>query len=392
MAMLPFLKQNSYVRSSLSPLRTIFNTSICRLLSTASQVAPSASPASNFAVEYLINTCGLPSDRAIAKSRYLPHLKSPEKPDAVLQFLRQVGITEPQIRAAAFRNPGFLCLSVEKCFKPRMAELQEIGFSPSHISLLFSIYPLSFQCTRLQQQIQFWMPIVGSVEKLLHLCKRSFYLLTANLETSVIPNLSFLQQQCSLSVCQIVRLINSASRLITSSHESLVSKVSRAEELGVPRSSGVFLNALIVVSCLKESTIDSRLLYWRSLGFSPKELNSIICKAPMVLGYSENLIGCKMEFLINEAACDKLHVVQNPVLFMLSLEKRLRPRILVRKLLESKGFPVTKLSVFMKYIEVRFVEKFILPYEHTIPGLHQAYKDACSGNVSGLNFLQKTSS
>ncbi|XP_078150611.1 uncharacterized protein LOC144545933 [Carex rostrata] len=385
--MLHFLKQNSYLRSSLSPLRAIFSTSICRLLSTASQDAPFASPASNFAVEYLINTCGLPSDRAIAKSRYLPHLKSPEKPDAVLQFLRQAGITEPQIRAAALRDPQFLCLSVEKCLKPRMAELQEIGFSPSHISLLFSIYPRSFQSTKLQQQIQFWMPIVGSVDKLLHLCKRNFFLLTANLETSVISNLSFLQQQCSLTVRQIVRLINSAPRLITSSHESLLSNVRRAEELGVPRSSGNFVNALIVVSCLKESTIDARLLYWRSLGFSPEELNSIICKTPQLLGCSENVIGCKMEFLIKEAVCDKLRVVQNPVLLTYCLEKRLMPRILVRKLLESKQFPVKEVASCMVLNEVKFVEKFVLPYEHAIPGLHQAYRDACSGNISGLKLL-----
>ncbi|XP_078150548.1 uncharacterized protein LOC144545856 [Carex rostrata] len=388
--MLPFLKQNSYLRSSLSPLRAIFNTSICRLLSTASQDAPSASPASNFAVEYLINSCGLPSDRAIAKSRYLPHLKSPEKPDAVLQFLRKAGITEPQIRAAALQDPRFLCLSVEKCLKPRMAELHEIDFSPSHISLLFSIHPRSFQSTKLQQQIQFWMPIVGSVDKLLHLFKRNFFLPTVNLETSVIPNLLFLQQQCSLSVRQIVLLISSAPRLITSSRESLARNVRRAEELGVPRSSGLFMRALIVVSSLKESTIDARLLYWRSLGFSSEELNSIICKTPQVLGYSENLIGCKMEFLINEAACDKLHVFQDPVLLMYSLEKRLIPRVLIRKLLESKGFPVKALASCMKLNEVQFVEKFVLPYEHAIPGLHQAYRDACSGNISGLKLLQKT--
>ncbi|XP_078150586.1 uncharacterized protein LOC144545889 [Carex rostrata] len=387
MAMLHFLKQNSYLRSSLSPLRAIFNTSICRLLSTASQDAPFASPASNFAVEYLINSCGLPSDRAIQRSRYLPHLKSPEKPDAVLQFLRQAGITEPQIRAAALRDPRFLCLSVEKCFKPRMAELQEIGFSPSHISFLFSINPGLFHYTKLQQQIQFWMPIVGSVDKLLHIIKRNLFILTVNLETSVIPNLLFLQQQCSLSVRQIVLLISSAPRLITSSRESLACNVRRAEELGVPRLSGMFVHALKVVSCFKESTIDARLLYWRSLGFSSEELNSIICKTPQVLSHSENSIGCKMEFLINEAVCDKLHVVQNPVLLMLSLEKRLRPRILVRKLLESKGFPVKIHKSFMIYSEVRFVKKFVLPYEHAIPGLHQAYRDACSGDVSCLKFL-----
>ena len=99
-----------------------------------------------------------------------------------------------------------------------------------------------------------------------------------------------------------------------------------------------------------------------------------------------------MDFLIKEAVCDKLHVVRNPFLLNLSLEKRLIPRVLIRKLLESKGFPVKALASCVGLNEVRFVEKFVLPYEHAIPGLHQAYRDACSGNVSGLKFLQKTSS
>jgi mTERF domain-containing protein len=62
-----------------------------------------------------------------------------------------------------------------------------------------------------------------------------------------------------------------------------------------------------------------------------------------VLQISEEMVGRKMEFLIKEAGCDKLHLVRNKVLLTLSLEKRLiPPRSLVRKLLESKGLPVAK--------------------------------------------------
>jgi mTERF domain-containing protein len=66
-----------------------------------------------------------------------------------------------------------------------------------------------------------------------------------------------------------------------------------------------------------------------------------------VLQISEEMVGRKMEFLIKEAGCDKLHLVRNTVLLTLSLEKRLiPPRSLVRKLLESKGLPVAKKETF----------------------------------------------
>ncbi|XP_078148603.1 uncharacterized protein LOC144544061, partial [Carex rostrata] len=335
---------------------------------------------SQFAVNYLIQSCGLSTNKATRLSRCLPHLKSPEKPDAVLQFLRQAGVTEPDISAAVSHDPSFLCFSVENCMKPRMAELLEIGFSPSDISLLLSLCPNTFAHTKLQQKIQFWMPILGSIEKLLLALKRDMFLLNRNHENYVMVNISFLQEQCSLSICQIAQMIVWRPTLITSRPEELEVKVQRAREFGVPYTSRMFLHMLILTNCVNQSTIDRRLLYLKNLGFSQQEVSLMIRKCPNLLMLTEKMVGCKMEFLMKEAACDKLYIVRNPYLLLSSLEKRLKPRNLVKKLLESKGLSVAN-QVFASFvfpIEKRFLEKFVLPYEHAIPGLHQAYLDACA--------------
>ncbi|XP_078149184.1 transcription termination factor MTEF18, mitochondrial-like [Carex rostrata] len=377
-----------YLRhSSLSPVSgSATATSIFRLFSTAIHEAPSPTSSSQFAVNYLIQSCGLSTNKATQLSRYVPHLKSPEKPDAVLQFLRQTGITEPDIIAAVSRDPRFLCLSVEKRLKPRMAELVEIGFSPSDISVLLSICPNSFSYTKLQQKIQFWMQILGSIEKLFLALKRDNFLLTRKHENYVVPNISFLQEQCSLSSGQIAQMIVWSPSLISSRHDELEVKVKRAHELCGSCTSGMFLHALVLINCLKQSTIDARLLYWKNLGFSQEEVSLMISKSPYVLRIPEKLVGRKIEFLMKEAACNMSNIIQFPAILTYSLEKRLIPRNLVRKLLGSKGISVANrtFSSFVVLNEKRFVDVFVFPYEHAIPRLHQIYLDACAGKTATL--------
>ena len=86
---------------------------------------------------------------------------------------------------------------------------------------------------------------------------------------------------------------------------------------------------------------------------------------------------------MKEAGCDKLHVIRNPFLFSCHLENRLIPRNIVRKLLMLKGIPVPKFATFAKPSDEKFVERFILPYEHVIPGLHRAFADA--GSTEAIN-------
>lgn len=201
------------------------------------------------------------------------------------------------------------------------------------------------------------------------------------------PNLSFLQKQCGLSVPQIVGLIKSASQLISLKPEAIKIKAKRAEELlGVSCWSQMFVHALSIVATVNEITIISRVDYLKSLGLSQEEVAIVISKVPMLLKITEESLGRKMEFLMEEAGCGKIDVVHNPTLLLYSMEKRLFPRSIVRKMLMLKGLPVANKAFvsFMQSSEKDFLEKFVLPYEHAIPGLGQAYADACADKTGAI--------
>lgn len=271
-------------------------------------------------------------------------------------------------------------------------KLLEIGLSIEDISGIISRCPKLF-LYKIVPKIDFWMEALGSLENMSVVLKYAPFLLGHNLEKVLVPNLFLLQKQCGLSVCQIVRLIKCAPRLMASRPEAMKINVTRAEELGVRCPSPMFVYAFIV-SSLNKRTVDAKLNNLKCLGFSAEEISALVSKLPLVLRISTEMMRCKVEFLLKEVGCDKLHLVSTPYLLTLSLEKRLIPRSLVQKLLKLKGFPVAnqKFASIVVLPDKRFVEKFVLPYEPVIPGLHQAYADACAGNVGGIEWFKNISS
>jgi mTERF domain-containing protein, mitochondrial len=379
-----FLGKIPGLRPSL-PLK--FNRSATLATSDSStQVSP---PNPHFSLEYLVQSCGLSLEDALRASEHIQHLKSPDKPDAVLQFLRETGISESVIRSLVSQSPRILCSSVENNVRPNIEKFQELGFSVEDISFIISRSPRLLQFN-IVEKLDFWLGVLGSVENLYVVLRWNRSLLDTNLENVIVPNLSFLLEECGLSPSQIARLIKSYSRVVMINPEVLKMNAKRAEDLGFARSSSMFMHALITISQMNRHTLDARVKNLEQLGFSQDEVAFMISKTPTLLRCSEKLVCRKMEYLINEAGCDKTDVIHNPVLLMCSLENRLIPRTVVRNLLRSKGLPVGNkaISSFMQQSEERFVEKFILPYEHIIPGLHRAYADAPSGYSAEIQYLE----
>ncbi|XP_078181338.1 transcription termination factor MTERF15, mitochondrial-like [Carex rostrata] len=373
-------------RMRTSCLRPSLSINRCTPLASSNAPTQASPPNPHFSVHYLVQSCGFSTDQAIKSSQLISHLNSPDKPDAVLGFLREIGVNESDIRTAVLRDSRLLCSHVEKNLRPNVAKLQDLGFSIEYISGIISRSPHLFRFNFVRK-VDFWMGVLESPENLSEVLKlRDSAFICSNLEKVLMPNLYFLQEECGLSPKQIVRLMKSAPRLISFNPDIFNKVVERAEKLGVARTSGAFIYALSMVSYLKQSAIDARLDNLKKIGLSQQQASYLISKEPLLLGMPEEVMRRKMEYLINEAGCDKLHVIRNPNLLKCSLENRLMPRNVVRKLMMSKGLPVAnlKFASFNQLSDEKFVQKFVLPYEHAIPGLHRAYADASPKKIGGV--------
>lgn len=121
---------------------------------------------------------------------------------------------------------------------------------------------------------------------------------------------------------------------------------------------------------VSEEKVEAHIKLMRNFGWSDSEFSTAIKKQPSCLGLSPDALQKKMEFLVN-VGCAPSYIAHRPKLLMLSLEKRLIPRLRVKKILESNGLCTAKhqLLHFFSIPDIIFLEKFVLPYKEKVPEL-----------------------
>ncbi|OEL13890.1 hypothetical protein BAE44_0025091 [Dichanthelium oligosanthes] len=350
-----------------------------RLLSTAAPTSPKP-----FAVEdYLVVNCGLTRAQSLKASRYLSHLKSPTKPDAVLAFLDGLGLPRSDIAAVVASDPLILCASVEKTLAPRISELGKLGLSRAQIARLTSVARFSFRSGSLARNLSFWLSVFGnSFETLEKAHRMNSGILTVHIEKVAMPNVSFLQQ-CGISACEVAGLNMYSSRLLSLRPDSLREAVERVEELGVERGSPMFRHALVVVATMHKEDLARKMELFLKIGFSQDQVLVIVRKAPRVLRLTEEKIRRVMHFLTTDVGLEAPYIAQRPVLFMYSLEWRLLPRHWLLNVLREKELLNVEIDYYYtsSVAEKIFVERFVHPYKDYIPGLADDYASRCSGKA-----------
>ncbi|RLM79635.1 uncharacterized protein C2845_PM12G27190 [Panicum miliaceum] len=350
-------------------------------LSTAAAATP---PAGFVAEDYLVSSCGLTPARARKVSKYVSRLRSPVKPDAVRAFLAGIGLAEADVAAAVASYPQLLSAKVDETLTPRIAQLREIGLSPPQISRLITVAPeVLFSPVKISR-LAFYLSFLGSYDRVHSALNRSGYLLRPDLETVVRPNIAFLRQ-CGLTDDDIGKHFLMRSRMLLTQPQRVKEIATRAEELGVPHNSVTFKHAMYILYSLNAGRLTAKLSFLKKvIGCSEAELSNVLCKLPTVLTRSESKIGRVVEFLKVEVGLEPSYVLQRPAILGYSIERRLRPRHCVLRILKAKGF-LSKQFDFYNAVcttEEGFVEKFLLPYNKSVPGLIEAYAAACRGQVA----------
>ncbi|VAI52665.1 unnamed protein product [Triticum turgidum subsp. durum] len=355
--------------------------SLHRLLSAAT---PAISPNPSFAVEdYLVGTCGLTRAQALKASAKLSHLRSPSKPDAVLAFLAGLGLSGADVAALVARDPLFLCAGVERTLDPVVAGLTGLGLSNAETARLISLAPDSFRRRSVVSKLEYYLPLFGSIDNLLRPLKHGSGFLCSDLERVVKPNVKLLAE-CGLGACDIAKLFIRVPRILCAKPGRVVTMIARAEDIGVPRGSGMFRQALHAVSYFSQHKITAKLDYLKkTLRWSDTEVGIAVSKAPVLLTRSHDVLQRMSEFLISEVGLEPAYIAHRPVMLTYSLEGRLRPRYYVVKFLKENGLLEHGRSYYTSLIRTEkvFTEKFICPHKEAAPHLAEDYAAACKGEV-----------
>jgi mTERF domain-containing protein len=305
-------------------------------------------------------------------------------PDAVLALLSSIGLSRADIADVVAADPLLLRSRVDR-LEPRILALRDrVGLSVPQIArfLVLGSWELR-NCGDVAPKIQFFVSLYGSFDQFLVVMKRTRTLLATNVDRVIKPNIALLLQ-CGLSVQDIAQLCSRMTWLLTFSPERVKELVLRAEELGVPRSSGMFKQALATVASTSKENCAARLDFLkRSLGCSKSEVATAVSKKPSIISISDESLLRKIHFFINEVGLDPQSILQRPVLFTFSLEKRLVPRHCVMKALLAKGLLNRNVSFYTlaQIGEETFRLKFVEPHKDSVTGLADAYATARGGSV-----------
>ncbi|KAM0860193.1 hypothetical protein ACQ4PT_046706 [Festuca glaucescens] len=382
------------------PHRCFFSNTRFATAAAATTVATSASPPP-FAVEdYLVASCHLTPKQAVKASKVLSHLKSPSRPEAVRAFLSDLGLYHADVAAvvvysltpgAYIYDPLFLCSEVDKTLAQRLAELRDLGLSPSQIARLVLVDPARFRRPTIIAKLKYYAPLFGSFETLLLALKNNSYLLSSDLENVVKPNVALLRE-CGLDDCDIVKLCVPVPRLLTTNPERVKAMVERAKDVGVPRGSAMFRHVLLAVAFLSEEKIAAKVEFLRkTFKWSEAEVAIAVAKLPVVLRNSQDRLLRMSEFLMYEVGLEPEYIAHRPAMLTYSLEARLRPRYYVVKFLKDNGLLQRNRSYYTaaQVSEKVFVEKFIHPYKKAAPYLAEDYAATLKGKVPTRFRLQE---
>ncbi|XP_044962370.1 uncharacterized protein LOC123413496 [Hordeum vulgare subsp. vulgare] len=355
-----------------------------RLLSAAANAtAPRISPNPSFAVEdYLVRTCGLTRAQALKASTKLSHLKSPSKPDAVLAFLAGLGLSTADVAAVVSKDPKLLCAGVEETLAPVVDGLTGLGLSHSEIARLVSLARQKFRQKSSISKLQYYLHLFRSSENLLRAMKFCD-LLSHSLKRVVKPNVAFLRE-CGLGDYDIAKLCVSRPRMITTRPEHIQAMVACAENIGVPRYSGMFRHALHAVASFNEEEVSTRVDYLKStFMWTDAEVGIAVSKAPNLLMKSKVMMQRRSEFFISEVGLEPAYIAHRPIMLTYSLEGRVRPRYYAVKFLTENGLLDYACDFYNTVMvsEKVFMKKFICPHKQAAPNLAEDYATACRGEV-----------
>ncbi|XP_034591657.1 transcription termination factor MTEF18, mitochondrial-like [Setaria viridis] len=380
----------NHLRSRLSPLlstrRSLPTTPTCLLLLSLYRVlsatAASASPKPFAVEEYLVSNCGLTRAQALKASKQLAHLRSPSKPDVVLAFLSALGLSRPDIAALVTTDPRFLCASVENTLAPHVTELSNLGLSRKQIARLVPLARTAFHCSTVGLNLCFWLSVIGSLERVLTVLRRNCNILRSDIEKVIKPNMALLQQY-GIHVGNFSIPNSFLPVVMTRAPEHVQVAMARINKFGFRQNSGMFARALEVFATHSQEKIDEKIRTLEMLSWSLDDVLMTVRKMQYLLNMSKERVRRNLEFLARDVGLEVPYIAQRPVLVMYSLERRLVPRHHLIKILNAKGLLSDKFDLYSTFAlsEKKFLDRFIHPYEHMVPGLAGAYTSSCAGKA-----------
>ncbi|RWW37745.1 hypothetical protein BHE74_00057103, partial [Ensete ventricosum] len=287
--------------------------------------------------------------KATAIAKRLAGVSSPEKPDAVLHFLRSTaGLSPIQVRYVVRCCPCCLFSDVRATLLPKLQLLSSLfrpydGPSEALADLVAACAPcFGLSTNRLSLTIDFFRSLFGHKNSMVvSVFRRCPRLLAIDDDQVLRRNLDILRGHPDVDVPAIVY----KAPFLLLKPDSLESVFLLAEkELGIDPSSKEFVDALHLCAPFPKEILLRKLGIIRSYGFNNEQLFTMFRRSPIFLQLTEEHIRKKLVFLVGTVGLTKA-LLGNTWLLLFSLDSRLVPRYQLLQSLQSRRLLRQKINV-----------------------------------------------
>ncbi|GMH00133.1 hypothetical protein Nepgr_001972 [Nepenthes gracilis] len=316
--------------------------------------------------EYLIKRHNFSPETASKASSLLPHLKSYRKSDLILEYLKQSGFSMPHLEKLIERVPHVLLSCLDRTIKPKIQMFHDLGFSSYDIADLLSADPCLLtrrSASRLGRSVRVLKSVLGSDSCVLKALKACNWFLKRDLDETLVPNVEHMIG-CGISPSQISPVVCNFPRFFLHSPEIMKEFVKRVDEMGIERSSKMFIHAVRVVSSMSINKWKLKLKLFRRLGFSEEDILKAFRSSPQVFAVSDRKILEVVDILLCEGKVDISFLIKHPSLVTYSVENRIKPRLKVVDFLKANNLLVRqpRLTTVCKISEKNFYMKYVIPH------------------------------
>ncbi|CAL5415667.1 unnamed protein product [Camellia sinensis] len=333
----------------------------------------------SFTVNYLINSCGFPLEKALSASKYV-NFETPDKPDSVLAFFENHGFTKTQISTLVGKLPPVIVCDPEKTLLPKLEFFKSKGVSSTDVAKILSSSPAVLKRSLENHVIpsfNFLKKLMGSEAATISAIKRSGRLLLLDLQIDVAPNIEFLRAS-GVPNENILVLLRYQPRVFMTSCDRFREIVKEVEEMGFNPLRTKFVIAIHAFRAMSKSTWEKKVEVYKKWGLSEDDILVAFGKHPWCMIASEHKISGVMDFFVNKMGLESSFFVRRPALVSLSLEKRIVPRCEVYKVLLSKGLIKDQDISLMRMLvspENWFLNRVVYRHKEEAPKLLKLYKE-----------------
>ncbi|XP_024030231.1 transcription termination factor MTERF8, chloroplastic-like [Morus notabilis] len=251
------------------------------------------------------------------------------------------------------------------------------------------VFPTVLACS-LDNQIlpsyDYMRNLFQSEEKLIRAVKRCPDILKYNIEKYISPKIDILRGH-GVPDSNVPTLMLNWPKYFVTSPDRFRKIVEKVEDMGFDASKATFVLAVGAFWMMDESRWQSKINAYKKWGWSEEEVLKAFKKSPWCMMISEEKLMTSMDFLINGMGWKPCLMAEYPVLFTVSLKKRIIPRCSVFQYLLSNGLLEKEVSIhtLLKVSEEKFLQKFVLPHGEKAPKLLKLYMEKLDFSESDGN-------